>query len=197
MRGRESSPEDVALMQGIAQGDRTALSRLYDKHASLVYSLCLRIVNDQGAAEELLGDIFFELWRRSDRYDAGRGSPLTYIVTLARSRAIDRRRSQRGPLRLSIDQPMTPGGSSVGSMLASDEAGPVQTVVTDESAEVVRRALACLDPVHRQAIELNFFEGLSHSEIAERLDKPLGTVKTHIRQGLIRLRDVLRNGGAQ
>lgn len=180
---------DLKLMQSIAAGDPQALRALYDRYASLVYALALRILRDRAEADELLVDVFWELWSRSDRYDPSRGTPLTYLMTLTRSRAIDRTRGRKiRPLSLQYDDSIEP--TATGSV--SDDA------LSTERREIVRRALAGLDPQQREVIECSFYDGLSHSEIADKLGKPLGTVKTYIRQGLIRLRESLRTayGGA-
>jgi RNA polymerase sigma-70 factor (ECF subfamily) len=175
---------DAALMAAVAAGDRAALSDLYDRYAPLVYAVCVRIVRDAGDAEDVLIDVFAELWERRDRYDLSRGSPLTYLTTLARSRSIDRLRSRSGVRAAAADV-----AAAAPVAAAPDAAGPV--VLAEQRARV-RAALAGIDPEHRQCVELNFYDGLSHSQIAERLGKPLGTVKTYIRQALIRLRETLR-----
>lgn len=180
--------DDVATMAAVARGDREALSRLYDRYNRLVFTLCLRVVKDRGDAEDLLIEIFQELWTRSDRYDPTRGSPLTYLSTLARSRSIDRLRSRNkaaGTATLTL--------ASVGDApVDTGVRNPGATVELGEQRQRVTAALAKLDVAYRQAVELSFYDGLSHTEIAEKLNKPLGTVKTYIRQGLIRLRDSLR-----
>jgi RNA polymerase sigma-70 factor (ECF subfamily) len=186
----QGSPQtdDFALMSAIAVGDRGAISALYDRHAPLLLALCRRILRDQADAEDVLTDVFFEVWSRADRFDPSRGSPVTYLVTLARSRSIDRRRARasRGASNtVSAD-------ATDAAAIASPSPNPSQSTEIDEQRGIVRAALACLEPQQREAIECSFYEGLSHSEIAERLGKPLGTVKTYIRQGLIRLRDRLR-----
>lgn len=181
--------DDFALMEGIAARDASALQRMYDKHSPLVLALCVRVLHDRAEAEDVLVDVFWELWDRVDRYDPRRGSPLTYLTTLARSRAIDRRRAKGRihPVDLDTTSPAT------APLADSPETG----VVADENAVLVKQALLGLEPAQRQAIECAFYDGLSHTEIAEKLGKPLGTVKTYIRQGLIRLRQSLRitNGG--
>ncbi len=181
-----SAKDDLGLMQAMAAGDATALSAFYDRHSPLVYATCIRMLGDRATADELLVDIFHELWQRAGQYDATRANPLTFLLTLTRSRAIDRRRgmNKRSNLKLateaqSLNQP-------------DMHAGALEGVIADENARMIRKALADLDPDQRQAIECAYFDGLSHSEIAERLNKPLGTVKTYIRQGLIRLRGCLR-----
>jgi RNA polymerase sigma-70 factor (ECF subfamily) len=178
------SDEDLALVRAMAAGDTGAFAKFYDRHAGLVFALCVRILHDRAEAEELLVDIFYEMWKRIDRFDANRGSPLTYLSLLARSRAIDRKRS------------LTSSGKSapiVDEANASTSDTPLKDALSSERQRVIREALRELDPAQRQAIECAFYDGLSHSEIAAKLNKPLGTIKTNIRQGLIRLRDALRN----
>jgi len=174
--------DDYELMRAVAKRDQRAFTALYDRHSNLVYTICLRILRDRAEAEELLVDVFYEVWDKCDRYDATRGSPVTYLVTLARSRAIDRIRSKGRRKELALadtDQPA-----------AADN--PAQQTIKNERATQIAAALEQLEPAQRQAIECSFYDGLSHSEIAQKLDKPLGTIKTWIRQGLIRLRDSLR-----
>jgi RNA polymerase sigma-70 factor (ECF subfamily) len=179
--------DDLALMNGIANGDREALSRLYDRYNRLVFTLCLRVVKDRGEAEDLLIEVFQEVWERSGRYDASRGSPLTYLSTLTRSRAIDRLRSRGRAVR------QTSTLANVSDPPAnSNDANPGNVAVLTEQRSRVSAALAKLEPPYREMVELSFYDGLSHSEIASKMNRPLGTVKTYIRQGLIRLRDALR-----
>jgi RNA polymerase sigma-70 factor (ECF subfamily) len=174
-------------MAAVARGDRDALSRLYDQYNRLVFTLCLRVIRDRGEAEDLLIEVFQELWARSDRYDPTRGSPLTYLSTLARSRAIDRLRSRSKAIGATVTL------ASVGdSPVDQTELTPGANVELAEQRQRVTAALGTLDRAYREAVELSFYDGLSHTEIAEKLNKPLGTVKTYIRQGLIRMRDLLR-----
>jgi RNA polymerase sigma-70 factor (ECF subfamily) len=188
----DRSPElcdDFALMQAIAAGDRAALERLYDRHSPLVLAVCRRVLKDAAEAEDVLTAFFFELWSRADRYDPSRGSPLPYLMTLARSRAIDRRRSRAArPVALTSDTKVGENAAAV----ASNAPTPLQSLDINEQRQRIRAALSELEPAQREAIECSFYEGLSHSEIAEKLQKPLGTIKTYIRQGLIRLRDRIR-----
>lgn len=178
------APDDYDLMRRIELRDSVALGLIYDRYGGLVFTLALRILRDRGEAEELVEDVFIELWRRAERYDPGRGAPMTYLVTLVRSRAIDRRCSlalrNRGM------------ESAVGVDAPAAVVDPPSAAAISENATRVQAALAQLDFEYRQAVELAFFDGLTHTQIAEKLNKPLGTVKTYIRQGLIRLRDCLR-----
>lgn len=187
-----NADDDYSLMARIAQGDRSALDLLYQRYSPVVFSLCLRVVGDRGTAEDLLIDIFFEIWRKSARYDASRGAPLTYISTLARSRAIDRKRTRAGRIATAADDLTLELASANSPMTDRDAGSPVEQASLVERAAKVREALGRLEEEHRKTLELSYFEGLSHSEIAEKLGKPLGTVKTHIRMGVIRMRELLR-----
>ncbi len=180
------SPDDYELMAAIARRERDALSALYDRHSPFLLAICRRVLRDGSEAEDVLTDIFFEVWSKADRFDPTRGSPLTYLVTLSRSRAIDRRRARAA--RPNITSDYTDAAATAD--LAAD---PLETMNLSERQAQVRRALSDLDAVQREALECSFYEGLSHSEIARKLNRPLGTVKTYIRQGLIRLRESLRN----
>ena len=182
---------DVGLMRAIAAGDREALGGLYDRYAPRLMGLLVRMLGDRSDAEETLAELFFEVWDRADRYDLNRGCVATYLMTLARSRAIDKRRRRAArpdrdpsrvvPVEAADDDPATIAGRT-----------PLTGVLFDEQARVVRAALDGLEDRQREAIELSFYDGLSHSEIADRLSRPLGTVKTWVRQGLGRMRDSLR-----
>lgn len=166
----------------MAAGDEGGLAELYDRHGRLVYSLALRIVRDSGDAEDVTQEVFAQAWRQADRFQATRGSAAAWLVTLARTRAIDllRRRQARPAL---VADPVP----------EFSDAAPPQDVLVDWSrrAHAVRQALDGLPALQRVAIELAFFDGLTHSEIAAQLELPLGTVKTRVRQGLMRLRDQL------
>jgi RNA polymerase sigma-70 factor (ECF subfamily) len=176
---------DFELMEQLESRDPAALESLYDRYAGIVYTLAFRMLHDREEVDELLSDVFLELWLRADRYDPSRGAPITYIMTLARSRAIDRQRvvasRSRGRVVLDLEA----------EALCSN-ANPCELAVSTENVRRVRDALCSLDPLYREAVRLSFFDGLSHTQIAKQLDKPLGTVKTYVRQGLIRLRNSLR-----
>ena len=180
--------DDSALLAALVARDQTAMTRLYDRYSPMVLALALRILRDRAPAEELLNDVFMELWSRPERYDPARGGLLTYLLTLGRSRAIDRLRAQRRQAGTTLDEANSPEsgeGSGAGLLKIEDE----------EHRQCVAAALGQLPSDQRRAIELAYFDDLSHSQIAARLGRPLGTVKTHVRQGLIRLRDLLRTLG--
>jgi len=180
-------------MAGIAARDPAALEALYERRAALVFGLCLRVLGDRSEAEEVLEDVFFELWQRSERFDPGRSAPLAYLVTLARSRAIDRlRRARRGAH--APDTASEEARAEAREPAAHGES-PLAEAQRSERRRLVAALLGGLDPADRHALELSFFAGLSHGEIASRLGQPLGTVKTRIRRALLRLRDGLAERG--
>lgn len=177
--------DDSELLAAVRRGDRQAFRALYDQYGAELLALCERILHHRAEAEDALADVFWEVWQRRERYDASRGGARPYLMTLARSRAIDRLRSQaaRPELRADGGTPRTNDHD-----LAGQSSPPDQTVAHAELRVHVAQALAELDDRQREAMELAYYEGLSHQQIADRLATPLGTVKTHIRKGLARLR---------
>jgi RNA polymerase sigma-70 factor (ECF subfamily) len=189
------APDDYALMEAVAARDPDALAALYDRHSPALLALCIRVLRDRTSAEELLVEIFQEVWEHAGRYDAMRGAPSAYLITLTRSRAIDRLRAQARRRATAPVGGVGVAGEDRASGAVADpadgSAGPLERVLADERGATVKAALAQLDPLQREAIEYAFYEGLSHTEVADRLDKPLGTVKSSIRRGLLKLRDIL------
>ena len=171
---------DVACIERMRAGDATGLEELYDRHSPMLYSLALRIVGRAADAEEVLQESWLQAWRSAERYDRSRGTVAAWLLTLARSRAIDRFRGlasrQRAETSVEVDPPR-----------GADE--PPALAVQRQLHERVSAALATLPPQQRQVLELAYFSGLSQSEIASRLGAPLGTVKSWTRQALLRLRD--------
>jgi len=185
---REGSSDPTAppdpltdLMQRTARGDEDAFARLYDALAGAVYGIVLRVLRDPAQSEEVAQEVLVEVWRQASRYEAGRGSVKAWVMTVAHRRAVDRVRSAQA----SSDR--------------EQRAGRVETTrpydeVTEEvekrlEVEQVRRALHRLTDLQREAVSLAYYGGYTHREVAELLDVPLGTVKTRLRDGLIRLRD--------
>ena len=183
-KGTAPAPADLELIERIRQGDQPALDLLYKRYSSPVYSLVWKILQNSEEAEDVALDVFWQVWRQADRYDPARGAPPAWIFTLARSRAIDRLRSRarREDRTISIDDP------NLHFDPLDENASPDQVVSFRQSRDAVRAAMENLSDVQREAVELAFLKGMTHVEIAERLGLPLGTVKTRIRQGLIRLR---------
>jgi RNA polymerase sigma-70 factor (ECF subfamily) len=181
----EDSPRDAAVVQRIASGDADALSELYDGTSRLVFGLILRVVGNREVAEEVLLDVYTQVWRQAGAYDPARGNPLAWLTTIARTRAIDRLRSGRPDV-----QRRQPLDLLVGEVSRSDT--PEEAAATAERCRLVRTAMDSLAAEQRQAIELAYYSGLSHSEIATQLGHPLGTIKTRVRLGMMKLADMLR-----
>jgi len=180
---------DPDLLARVARGDRGAFGQLYELSSTLLFSLAFRILGDRDSAADLLQDVYLEVWRKRVSYDAARGSPMAWLVTMTRSRAIDRLRSRTAKGHGVTD----PIDNSPAVQLADGNPGPLEASAGSETRSLVGKALAELPEAQRKAIELAFYHGLSHSEIAARLNEPLGTVKTRIKLGMDKLRMVLRS----
>jgi len=186
---KNSSIPGPDLLARVAKGDQEAFEQLYEQSSALLYALVMRIVGNQDEAAELLQEVYLEAWRKASNYDVARGTPMAWLVTLARSRALDRIRAlgSRGKgVTASLDD--TPAAG-----LVATNSDAVEMRAATERQALVGMALKRLPPVQRQAIELAFYGGLTHMEIAERLQTPLGTIKTRIRLGMEKLRDSLRS----
>lgn len=185
-RRKARRKEEVALVEQMAGGDSLALGALYDRYAGMLLALAARILNDSGAAEDVLQEVFWQAWRQASRYDPSRSSVSTWLVLLTRSRAIDRLRSRQVKERTLA--------------AVRDEAPPTHTspsgmgdVLMQERRRRLREELERLPRAQREVLELAFFGGLTQREIAERTDTPLGTVKTRSLLGLKKLREALRD----
>jgi len=176
---------DAALVHRLLQKDVSAFEQLYDRHCRTVYGLLLRILQQAGTAEEVAQDVFLQLWRNAGQYDESRGPFVPWLLTLARNRALDTLRLKSERQRRREDQT---------EELPPVFAAPEYEKQLDEKrrAEKVRALMGSLTPQQKKAIELAYFEGLSHSEIAAALKEPLGTVKSWIRNGLLRLKEGLQ-----
>jgi len=175
------------MLERMAAGDGDALRELYDIHARAVYSLAVRILRSQSDAEDIVQEVFVQAWRQATRYDASRGTVAGWLLMQAKSRSIDRLRARRA-------RPEQSEEARVAEPVDAGDAADIQ-IVRSEQAARVRQALDELPALQKTALELAYYEGLTHVEIAEQLEQPLGTVKTRIRQGLLKLRQAL--GGAE
>lgn len=189
---------DAEQTEEFLTGDLSAFRRFFRRNVAEVFAVCQRILRNRQDAEDVVSEVFLEVWNKRDRYDSSRATPRSYLLIVARSRAIDRYRSRQSR--------NGPQASSISYIDESDIAGsevceePDAKLIRAESEQDAARALADLDQPQRQVMELSFYEGLSHAQIASRLDIPLGTVKSHIRRGLAKLRQVLdrrRTGGSR
>lgn len=178
----QAQTTDLEVLHAIAGGDEQALSTLYDRYRLILFGLILRILHSQQEAEDVLQEVFLQVWRRASDFDETRGRPFTWLVTLARSRAIDRLRSL-GSRERTAQEAARNVPDSISD--AADDA------FKSEQGEIVRNALRELPDEQRRTLLLAYFEGLTQSEIAERLNTPLGTVKTRMRSGMIKLREIL------
>ena len=183
MQAETSQISDNDLLKAIARGDEGALADCYDRYRLILFSLILRILHDRAEAEDCLQDVFVQVWRRAKDFDETRGRAFTWLATIARSRALDRLRSSASRTRIAAEAETWPQ-ESTGDAAAD--------ALRSEEGETVRQALAELPEEQRRALFMAYFEGLTQSEIAARLGDPLGTVKTRMRAGLSKLREVLR-----
>jgi RNA polymerase sigma-70 factor (ECF subfamily) len=178
----DAASSDAALIHRLLQRDVRAFEQLYDRHSRIVYGLVLRILQQASTAEEVVQDVFLQLWRNAGQYQAGRGPFVPWLLTLARNRALDNLRLKSERQRRREDQT---------EELPSIAQAPEYEKALDEKrrAELVRALMGSLSAPQKKAIEMAYFEGLSHSEIAAALHEPLGTVKSWIRNGLLRLKE--------
>jgi len=200
-------PDDAALVRAVADGSETALGVLYDRYVELIHAVALRVAGDRQLAEEVVQDTFLALWNRAELFDPGMASLATWLRSIARNRTIDRLRAAgRRPLLVAVGDPGEPGTSTSDlDRLATGTAvlgGATRPPVPEDAAVAgdVRRsvaaALAAMPDDERTVVLLAYREGLTQSEIATRLEWPLGTVKTRTRRALARLREVLEPDGS-
>jgi RNA polymerase sigma-70 factor, ECF subfamily len=180
-----TSASDLELLVALAEGQVNALSILYDRYARLVYSLAFKILESSEEAEDITQEVFLTLWRRNT-YNPERGSLSSFLTTMTRSRAIDKLRSKGARLRV-----LQRLQGIVRTEISSPT--PLEQASVGERSQVIREALSQLSDTERQVLEIAYYEGLSQSEIAKRLNIPLGTVKTRSRQGLLKLRQTLQD----
>jgi len=182
LRPEQVQITDVELLKAIARQDETALAELYDRYRLILFGLLVRILNSREEAEDVLQEVFLQVWRRAADFDENRGRPFTWLVTLARSRGIDRLRNLAARERVAIAGSREP---------AEETSDAVADAVRSEQRGLVTLALEQLPDEQRRPLMLAYFDGLTQSEIAAKLNAPLGTIKTRMRSGLSKLRELL------
>ena len=168
-------PTDLALVAAIRSGEQSAMAALYDRYSSVVYSVALRVLGDTGAAEDILQEVFLQLWRNPGSFDASRGNLGAWLAVIARNRAIDGLRKRRPE-------------SDIEDVVLSIEPDLADEADRARAAQKLRGLLGTMPAAQRAALEMAYFEGLTHTEIAAKTGEPLGTIKTRIRAGLTTLR---------
>jgi RNA polymerase sigma-70 factor (ECF subfamily) len=184
----EADEADRAVLDRISAGGLDALEELYDRYRTMAYSIALRITGDATAAEDVVQDAFLGAWRNAARYERGRGSVKTWLLSIVHHRAVDAVRRRRPTVELPDREDVPPAGLTLPDLWPEVAAGL--------DREAVRSALDTLSVVQREAIELAYFGGLTQQEIAARTDTPLGTVKSRMRLGLLAMRRALVGNGA-
>lgn len=174
-----------ALIKQAADGDRQAFQDIYNLTSAKLFGVCLRILNDRQASEDALQDAYVKVWRSAGRFDAKRASPITWLATIARNTAIDRKRSGGNRVMVSDD--------AIKDM-AADEQSALERLEKKEGADILNKCLDSLEARQRNVIRTAFFEGHSYNELAQKLGTPLGTVKSWVRRGLKRLKDCMDDG---
>jgi len=186
LANQQTDAEDAELLRAVARGDEAAFARVYDHYSAILLGLLLRILRSRAEAEDVLQEVFLQVWQQARAFDPTRGRPFTWLVTLARSRAIDRLRAvdsrERAAQRSAEDAPPD----------TAPQAWADEEAIRAERAEAVRDALGELPEEQRQVLLLAYLEGMSQSEIAAAKNQPLGTVKTRTRAGLKKLSEALR-----
>ncbi len=179
-----SLKESVDLLQKIAQGDQNAFSQFYDKHSALAYRLAVYTMNSHNEAEEVVQEVFMQVWRKASEYSSKKGNPEAWITMMTRSRSIDKLRSLRSTNRTKEE-----------ALSQAEEKHKRDGGKTDSPLPkiVLDSALSQLSEKHRKALELSYFMGMTHEEIAKELDSPLGTVKGWLRDGLRELQKIMKS----
>jgi RNA polymerase sigma-70 factor, ECF subfamily len=177
---------EIALLQRIGQGDRRSFEELYDRFSGVLFSTAYRLLKNQQEAEDVLQDVFVQIWKKAPLYSPDRGKPMTWAVTLTRNKAIDLLRAtrRRGSLQEDAQQ-------EAEILEQLDDRSSFDAVASAETSKLVRDTMQKLSKEQREAIELAFFFSMTQAEIAERLNVPLGTIKARIRRGLMALRDMI------
>jgi len=179
---------ELALLARIAKRERAAFEELYTRYANILYATAMKFLKEDADAQDVVQDVFIQIWDKAKLYDPAKGKPLTWALTLTRNRSIDRIRAIQRRSRLRDDfekETVVDESAGIREALSGVDAG--------EKSQILRDAVGQLSPQQRRVIELAFFRGLTQSEVAEKLGEPLGTVKARARRGLMKLKEILGN----
>ena len=177
---------EIELLRQVGQGDRRSFEQLYERFSGVLFSIAYRMLKSQEAAEDVLQDVFVQIWKKAPLFDPSRGRPMTWAVTLTRNKAIDLMRSAQR--RSGLHDIIQREKEALGRF---EDRSSFDAVASDEISKLVRDAIEKLSKEQRQAIELAFFASMTQTEIAEHLDEPLGTIKARIRRGMLALRELI------
>lgn len=177
---------ELDLLARVAKRERAALEQLYDRYSNILYATAMKFLKEDADAQDVVQDVFIQIWDKAKLYDPAKGKPLTWALTLTRNRSIDRIRAIQRRTRLRDDfEKETVVDESEGVREA------LSGVDASEKSQILRDAVGRLSPEQRNVIELAFFSGFTQSEIADRLGEPLGTIKARARRGLMKLKEIL------
>ncbi len=182
----EDHAAEAELLRRIAEGDRGSFEELYRRYSGVLYAAARRVLTEDADAQDVLQEVFIQIWDKARLYDAAKGKPITWALTLIRNRSIDRVRAiqRRSRLRDDAQREAPPDEST-------DAKEALQGVELSETGTILRNAMTQLSPEQREVIELAYFQGLTQSEIADRLGEPLGTIKARARRGMLKLKDLV------
>jgi RNA polymerase sigma-70 factor (ECF subfamily) len=187
--GHSGSDKEVQLMEKIKSGDTDALEELYNQYNRLLFGLIITIVKKREEAEDVLQEVFVNIWQKAHTFDEERGNVYSWLVTLSRNKSIDRVRSKdyktQEKASVSVDEPAF--------SLKGDKFDPLETTIYSDRAEMVKKALAEIPESQREVLKIAYYQGMTQSEISDHLNIPLGTVKTRTRQGMIKLKNKLES----
>jgi RNA polymerase sigma-70 factor (ECF subfamily) len=181
----QNRERDIEMLRRISQGDRSAFAQFYDLYSSLLFSIAIKILNDPKEAEDVLQEVFMQIWEKAGMFDPKLGKPSSWAITLVRNKAIDRIRASQRRSRLAE------AAAASGTFDGGDSPVANESIHGREKAALLRSAVAGLPAEQRHAIEMAFFSGLTQNEISDKLREPLGTIKARIRRGMLKLRDKL------
>lgn len=187
-KGSKNAADEAQLVEAIARGDQQALSQLYDTYTRLLYSLIIKIVKNQEVAEDILQEVFVQVWDKASKFDGNKGTVYTWLTTMSRNKSIDHLRSKT---HKNSSKNVSDPEEYVFPLMESVEATPLDATIQNDQRNRINQALGQIPAEQKEIIEIAYFQGYTQSEIAAELDLPLGTVKTRMRQGMIKLKEII------